>query len=75
MPEFVTPTGGSGLPPPPGPDEPVALINALVSQALDDIDEGRIGVEIALRTIALIAWSDGRRQLSRDTAIPPPTDP
>ena len=43
-----------------GGGRPTALIDALVAQALDDLDEGRLDVESALRTIANVAWQLGR---------------
>lgn len=41
-------------------DEPGVVIDALVKVALDDLDEGHLTVEAALRTIAVAAWNAGR---------------
>lgn len=46
------------------PDEPSdrdAYTDMLVTQALDDLDEGRLDIQSALRTIARTAWDAGRR--------------
>jgi hypothetical protein len=37
------------------------LIDVLVGLALDDLAEGNIDIETALRTIARAAWTDGHR--------------
>lgn len=43
-----------------GGDEPRVVIDALVTVALDDLDEGHLDVETALRAIAMAAWKAGR---------------
>jgi hypothetical protein len=43
---------------PPGPDD---FIEMLVAQALDDLEEGRLDIEVLLRTISHAAWEGGRR--------------
>jgi hypothetical protein len=40
-------------------DEMLGLIDHLVAQALDDVDEGRLDLEAALRTIAVATWEVG----------------
>ncbi|HEY2204012.1 MAG TPA: hypothetical protein VGH99_06000 [Pseudonocardia sp.] len=37
------------------------FIDALVAQALDDLEEERVDVETALRVIARVAWEAGWR--------------
>jgi hypothetical protein len=44
------------------------FIDTLVAQALDDLEENRLDIETALRTVAWLAWQDGYRQ-----ALPPTT--
>jgi hypothetical protein len=44
------------------------LIDILIAQTLDDLDEGRITIEAALRMSAGVAWAAGRRQASGGTA-------
>jgi hypothetical protein len=44
------------------------FIDTLVAQALDDLEEDRLDIETALRTVAWLAWQDGYRQ-----ALPPTT--
>ena len=50
------------LPPsdPAGGDEARAVIDALVTVALDDLDEGHLDIETALRAIAMATWTAGR---------------
>lgn len=48
-------------PAPSGDDRAAAEIEVLVAQVLDDLDEGRLGLEAALRRLALAAWEMGRR--------------
>lgn len=45
-------------------DEPGVVIDALVKVALDDLDEGHLTIESALRAIALAAWNAGRTAAS-----------
>lgn len=47
------------LPPAVGDDRAVVL-DALVAQALDDLEEGHLDIEGALRVVALAAWWAGR---------------
>ncbi|HEY2204011.1 MAG TPA: hypothetical protein VGH99_05995 [Pseudonocardia sp.] len=37
------------------------MVDALVAQALDDLDEGRLDTETALRVVAVLAWQAGER--------------
>jgi hypothetical protein len=37
-------------------DQRDRLIDLLVSQALDDVEEGRLDIEEALRTVGRLAW-------------------
>lgn len=39
---------------------PSEAIDALVEAALDDIETGNLGVRGALRTVAKLAWGEGR---------------
>lgn len=48
-----------------GGGERVSLINALVAQALDDIEDGRLEVEAALRMAVEVAWRAGYQAGSR----------
>lgn len=36
------------------------MIDALVALALDDLDEGNLDLEAALRALAIAAWTAGR---------------
>lgn len=47
-------------PPPFDLDQPTVVINALVAQALDDLEQGHLGLEAALRGVAGAAWTVGR---------------
>ncbi|MBW0102276.1 hypothetical protein [Pseudonocardia sp. KRD291] len=49
-------------PDPAGGDEARAAIDVLVTVTLDDLDEGHLSVETALRTIATAAWKAGRAE-------------
>jgi hypothetical protein len=42
----------------PAPDD---YVEVLVAQALDDLEEGRLDIEVLLRTLAQAAWEGGRR--------------
>jgi len=58
-----TPTSdGSGSTAPDEGGDPIEFINTLVTHALDDLEEGRLDVESALRIIARAAWAAGYRQ-------------
>jgi hypothetical protein len=61
MPPPTTPPENSGEATPPGDHGPSGLIDVLVGLALDDLAEGNIDIETALRTIARAAWTDGHR--------------
>jgi hypothetical protein len=39
------------------------LIDILIAQTLDDLDEGRITIETALRMIAGVAWAAVKHQV------------
>jgi hypothetical protein len=41
--------------------EEATMVDALVAQALDDLDEGRLDTETALRVVAVLAWQAGER--------------
>lgn len=43
------------------PSRPGDYLEVLVAQALDDLEEGRIDPETALRMVARFAWDAGRR--------------
>jgi hypothetical protein len=58
-----TPTpDGSGSAAPEDGGDATEFINTLVTHALDDLEEGRLDVESALRIIARAAWAAGHRQ-------------
>lgn len=47
-------------PPTPPVDDPRAVIGALVALALDDLEDGNLGLEDALHALATAAWTAGR---------------
>lgn len=47
-------------PPVPPGDEPCVVIEVLVALALDDLDDGNLDLEAALRALATAAWAAGR---------------
>ena len=47
-------------PPPFDLDQQTVVIDALVAQALDDLEQGHLGLEAALRGVAAAAWTVGR---------------
>lgn len=47
-------------PPTPPVDDPCVVIDALVALALDDLDDGNLGLESALHALATAAWTAGR---------------
>jgi hypothetical protein len=61
MPASTTPPEDPWAATPPGDGGPSALIDVLVGLALDDLSEGNIDIETALRTIARAAWTEGHR--------------
>lgn len=48
--------------PPAEHDGPDHLIDGLVAQALDDLDDRRLDVATALRTVASLAWAAASRR-------------
>lgn len=51
-------------PPTPAAEEPCVVIDALVALALDDLDEGNLDLEAALRALATAAWTAGRASVA-----------
>ena len=47
-------------PPPSDGDQPTVVIDALVAQALDDLEQGLLDLEAALRGVAGAVWTVGR---------------
>lgn len=62
MPASTPTSDGSGSAAPEEGGDPTDFINTLVTHALDDLEEGRLDVESALRIIARAAWAAGHRQ-------------
>ncbi|HEX4356810.1 MAG TPA: hypothetical protein VH141_04780 [Pseudonocardia sp.] len=62
MPASTPTSDGSGSTAPEDGEDPTEFINTLVTHALDDLEEGRLDIESALRIIARAAWAAGHRQ-------------
>jgi hypothetical protein len=51
-----------------------AFVDVLVAQALDDLQQTRFAVRVAIRRVAQLAWEEGRRQGIRECDAPEPDD-
>ena len=51
-----------------------AFVDVLVTQALDDLQQTRFAVSVAIRRVAQLAWEEGRRQGIRECEAAEPDD-
>lgn len=51
----------TGPPNPCAGDEPIVVIDALVAQALDDLEQGHLDLQAALRGVAHAAYNAAQR--------------